>query len=208
LTDPREPPWLAEVVARLQAGALAEDDFSRLVDLYEGRLMGFFAALGENRDDAREFTQDTFLRVFKSIREFRSDSTFTYWLFSIAKNVWKNDLRRRGAAKRKRPELPLEPEPPEEWRPPPRPAAGVGQVPPEVEERLAARDDRRRVAVAVAQLPERLRRVVVLRFGHDLKYREIAERLDIPIDTVKSQLHYALERLRPLLEREGPRPQP
>jgi len=208
VSDPRESRWLAELVARLQVGAIGEDDFSRLVDLYEGRLMGFFDRLGEDHETARDFTQETFVRVFKSIREFRSGSTFTYWLFSIAKNVWKNDLRRRGAAKRKTPER-LESEPPEDRRPPPPPPPpGLGEIRPEVEERLAASDDRRRVATAVAQLPERQRKVVVLRFGHDLKYREIAERLDIPIDTVKSQLHYALERLRPLLEKEGPSPEP
>lgn len=182
------------------AGGPGDDDFRRLFDRYGRAVYAFFANRGFSREESLDLTQETFLRVYKSIGGFRGEVEFKSWLLRIAANLWKNEVRRRSADKRDAIEVSLE----DDAAGAARAAAGAGRLaatrPDPLDEALAA--ERVRVVHAlVRQLPPQMRRCVLLRIGQELKYQEIAGVMQLSIDTVKSQLAQARQRLKSELDR-------
>lgn len=167
-------------------------------------MRGFFARLGFDPEERRDLTQDTFLRVSKNVKTLRSEVAERQWLFTIAANVYRNELRRRGTAKRSGRHVSLDSE---EYREEPRREASSGGSEDRnpLDDALLA-DDRRRLRRALAELPARMRRCTLLRLGQELGYQEIATLLQISPSTVKVQLHQARKRLLAALDpgAEGP----
>jgi RNA polymerase sigma-70 factor (ECF subfamily) len=122
---------------------------------------------------------------------FRHDASVETWLFTIAANVWRNEVRSRTASKREGREVPLE---------------GLAESPGALSTELHEADDplaglleEERAGLlreALDELPAQMRRCLLLRLDQELKYREIAQVLQVSIETVKSQLFQARERLR------------
>jgi RNA polymerase sigma-70 factor, ECF subfamily len=170
-----------ELMAGLVKGQTAM--FDDLVHRYEPRLFGFICRLTANEADAADLFQETFLRVFTKAHDFRGKGSFRSWLYAIAAN-----LCRSYAAKGAR----LIPTDPEDFRDLPN-----GDPPPD--SALASEAIGLRIADAVAVLPPEQREVFVLKAYEELSYPEIAEMLGRPLATVKSQMRYALEKMRALL---------
>ena len=91
---------ILDLVARLQAGIDVDDSFRRLFEVLRPRLVAFFLRYRFTNEESHDLTQETLFRVFKGIGTFRRESRFERWLFEIAGNVYRNELRRRGAVKR------------------------------------------------------------------------------------------------------------
>jgi RNA polymerase sigma-70 factor (ECF subfamily) len=142
-----------------------------------------------NEDDARDVAQDTYLRVHRSLQRFRGDAQFTTWLYRITTNSSANLLAKRARHRTERltGDEPLVDE-------------ATDHNP---ERRLASSDDRARISAALAQLPTRLRQVIVLRDIYDLAHATIARELGITEAAAKVRLHRARRRLRELLAAEG-----
>ncbi len=138
-----------------------------------------------NEDDARDVVQDAYLRAWKGLRRFRGDAQFTTWLYRITANCSANLLAKRARTRTE----PLVDDAP------------VVDVQPDhdPEGRVAGEDDRTRVAGALADLPWRLRQVIVLRDIYDLSHRSIATELGISEAAAKVRLHRARRRLREAL---------
>lgn len=188
----------SDLIREIRLGSSAAG-FRRLFERYCAPVTHFFLNRGFSEQESEDLVQDTFLRVYRSIGTFRSDSSFETWLFSIVKNVWKNEIRGRRTQKRDAEEVPLEAVLSEDgddgavYSEPPDPLAGpFDQVLAGERERLLYR--------ALDELPPKMRECVLLRICQDLKYREIAALLRVSIATVKSQLNAAKQRLGPLLE--------
>lgn len=170
-------------------------DFRQLFEGYYRSVRYFFANRGFSTDEAQDLAQETFLRAFKGFEAFRGDASFRTWIFQIANNIWLNEVRCRHAAKRSGNEVSFE----EAFRPgsPHSRRLGISNDGPlgEVlaEERLQVLRD------AVKDLPPQMRRCIFLRIEQDLKYREIAELMQLSIETVKSHLHQARQRLKGIL---------
>mgnify|MGYP003941281673 FL=1 len=129
----------------------------RLEDLYtelHGPIYRFLAALTGDPDVAEELTQETFLQAILSLPRFRRESSLTTWLYAIARNQYRKRMAR------------------ESRRPPTQPHA-VPNTPPD--EIAAAREERRRLARALAALPEVYREALVLREYEELSYAEIGQ---------------------------------
>lgn len=141
------------------------------VDRYATRLYRA-AAIGSTPDEARELCQETFLVAARSPFEGRS-APYT-WLYGIMKNLRRD--RRRQAAR----VAPAQPT--------------LAVVTPEAA--VARSETRQRVQAAVAHLPEIQREVVVLYYLEELSIAEVAERLDLPANTIKSRLFAARSALR------------
>ena len=138
-----------------------------------------------NEDDARDVVQDTYLRAYRGLRRFRGDAQFTTWLYRITANCSANLLAKRA---RHRTETLSEDEPVVDIRP---------EIDPE--RRLAGSDERARISAALADLPWRLRQVIVLRDIYDLPHGAIARELGISEAAAKVRLHRARRRLREVL---------
>lgn len=168
--------------------------FHRLHGRYEHAVAAFFVRRGFSTEEVRDLTQETFLRVFKHIEEIRNEAAEKRWLFTVATNVYRNELRRRGTEKRSAVVGSLD-------------AAieGGHQVERTVLERnpsrqeplddLLAAERRGLLLQALDELPPRMRQCALMRLGQGRKYRDIAAALKISPETVKVQLHQARKRL-------------
>jgi RNA polymerase sigma-70 factor, ECF subfamily len=151
-------------------------------------LYGYALVLTQNRSDAEDLVQETYVRAIRAMGRLRDDSNVKGWLFTILRNIWLNELRQR----RKAPEV-LDVEADES-------AANLVD-----EKALNPHDfyvgdlDRRYVRAAIQKLPEEFREVILLREWEELSYQEIATVLDCPVGTVMSRLARARAKLRDLL---------
>lgn len=134
-----------------------------------------------DRDDALEVCQETYLRAHRALRRFRGDARFTTWLYRITANCASTHLVRR----RRHRHEDLDSVDPIDGSPASDP---VGRA-----ESAQLRD---RVRTAIAELPPRLRAVVVLRDIYDLPHEAIAAELGISESAAKVRLHRARRRLR------------
>jgi RNA polymerase sigma-70 factor (ECF subfamily) len=133
-------------------------------------------------DDALDVTQEAYLRAFRSLRRFRGDAQFSTWLYRITANCAATHLGRR----RRHQHESLDEE------------VTVYDTTPE-HDPVAVADAsqlRDRLETAIADLPSRLRAVVVLRDIYDLNHAEIAEELGISESAAKVRLHRARRKLR------------
>ncbi|MEM9552925.1 MAG: sigma-70 family RNA polymerase sigma factor [Acidobacteriota bacterium] len=181
-----------ETETEFRQGTEKEQDFQRLFDRFYQPVARFFSNRGFDRDRALDLAQETFIGVYRGVDSFRHESSEETWLFRIATNIWRNELRSRSADKRSADETSLEA------------LLEVGHEP------SGADDDRddsaldgvleqeraRLLLEAIDELPAQMRRCIQLRVGQDMKYREIADTMQISIQTVKSQLFQARSRLR------------
>jgi RNA polymerase sigma-70 factor (ECF subfamily) len=173
-------PDLSVFVERAVAGD--RDAFDQLVRLTQRDAYGLAFRLTGNEEDARDVVQDSYLRAYRAIGSFRGDSQFGTWLYRIVANCSSTYLSKR--SKRRHEPLGLGIEPIEE-RPEFDPAVRV-----EVDDLRSALDR------AVAELPPRLRAVVVLRDVYEVPHEAIAEELGISLSAAKVRLHRARRRLR------------
>lgn len=187
-----------------------EERFRGLYTRYYRPVVSFFARRGFSPEDSRDLTQETFFRAYLGMARLRGDTSAETWIFTIAANLYRNELRSRTAAKRGGREVGLHrlrggeaapaeggEERPEVLGQPRNPVVTSQKTAPDLQ---ALEQERiRRLREAMADLPPQMRRCVALRVDQELKYREIADTMKISIQTVKSQLHQARERLRDAL---------
>lgn len=133
-------------------------------------------ALGPSADVDDVF-QETWIRVVRSAHRYDPEQRFSAWLFAIAWNLVKDRWSRRVAAS----DVDLATMPSPERSP---------------EDRALDADRAARVRDVVARLPERLAQAILLRYFEELSEKEVAERLGIPVGTVKSRIHHGLKLMR------------
>jgi RNA polymerase sigma-70 factor (ECF subfamily) len=169
-------------------GQAAEGDrtsFAELVRLTHSDTYTLALRLTGDPDDARDVTQEAYLRAFRAIRRFRGDARFTTWMYRITANCASSFRGRR----QRDTHSPLSDD------------DGVVDLRPEADPvAQATRGDlRRHVAEAIAGLPPKLRSVVVLRDVYDLPHDAIASELGITVSAAKVRLHRARLKLRATL---------
>jgi len=162
--------------------------FKTLFGRYRRPLFNFLSRRVRDRGRAEELYQDVWTKVIERSEEFRGDSKFSTWLYAIARNRCIDHARRMKFrahtsldAPRRGSDQPL--------------VAGVSNPGPSTEQLAAGRTLKERIVQAVEQLPEDQQEVFLLRQLQGLGFREIAEVVDAPVNTVKSRMRYALERL-------------
>lgn len=181
-----------ELVRRLQAGVDPEESFRRLFRCYYRMIHRFFAERGVSASECEDLVQETFLGVYRSIGGFRWETGFDGWLFAIARKTLARALRKAGTRGRSGVEVPIDEATTDLDAPAPSDGSGFRQV--------REGELNRAVVMALAELPDQMRRCATLRFRHGLKYREIAEALQISVNAVRVQLTRARKRLRRRLD--------
>ena len=181
-------------IANLQAGIDRESNFNRLFQKYYKNIYNFFAKRGFSREESLDLTQETFLNIHNGISSFRREGHFESWMFQIATNLLRNKVRYRRALKRRAEEESLETYL-DQLRGRTFDQAEVQRHSGPLQEYLES-EQQRMLADALSQLPKKMRRCVVLRFHHELKYHEIATVMQVSIETVKAHLFQARRRLK------------
>ena len=194
----------ALLVERAKRGEVSA--FEMLVVKYQRRIERLVGRMVRDTDLVQDIAQETFIRAYRALPQFRGDSAFYTWLYRIAVNTAKKAL-----VEKKRDPLVFEGTlvSTEEGEEPSRVESVLtdGETPETV---LAGRQVAATVNAAIDALSEDLRQAIVLREIEGLSYEEIADVMNCPIGTVRSRIFRAREaiavKLRPLLgTREGER---
>ncbi|MFK7990744.1 MAG: RNA polymerase sigma factor [Sandaracinaceae bacterium] len=165
--------------------------FEELVRRYERPLYNFILRSVRRRERADELLQDVFMKVVQRSSDFKGNSKFSTWLYTIARNLCIDHSRKMVFRRHKSLDAPGR--------------SGPGDEGPTLLERTAggaetdraaiAKNLQSRIAAAVDELPDDQREVFLLRQVDGLAFKEIASILEVPENTVKSRMRYALERL-------------
>ncbi len=182
------------LVERVQAGD--KRAFDILVQKYQLRIAKLVARFVRNADDVQDVVQETFIKAYRALGNFRGDSAFYTWLYRIAINTAKNHLVATG---RKSPASSIDAQEVEKYD------AGEWLTEFATPEReLFANELKLTVNKAVQDLPPDLREAITLREIEGLSYEEIAQVMDCPIGTVRSRIFRAREaideKLSPMLD--------
>jgi RNA polymerase sigma-70 factor (ECF subfamily) len=179
------------LVQRAQAGDRAA--LSELVQSQQTYVYSIAMSLMHNPADAADMTQEAFIRLMRSLGTYRAETKFTTWLYRLVTNICLDGLRRRG-----RPVDSLD-EPS---------SSSAGEDAQSAGERLAdtdrwtqpeteveLRESATEVRAALDQLPPPQRLALTLHYFDDQRYEDIAEIMDLPLNTVKSHIRRGKERL-------------
>jgi RNA polymerase sigma-70 factor, ECF subfamily len=172
-----------ELVERCRTGD--EAAFRELIDRYKDLVFALIARTVQDRSRAEDLAQDVFLRVHRGLPYFRGEARLSTWIYRIVANVCLHD---HGRAR------PAESLDDDRTQSRVKPAAADRQF-----GDLELRD---RLEKAIARLPAHYRLVIAAHYLEGVQYEELAEALQLPLGTVKTQLHRAKQQLRRLLETE------
>ena len=156
------------------------------IQQYGKAIYNFAYRLTRNEADARDLTQDAYLRVYRAWRSFQPGTSFLSWVYRILTNLYRDELRRRKG--RYQEEIPEDNAPQEFGGDRPLAVAPVDDY---VERQLSEP-----VSKALAELSPDQRAVVVLADVEEYSYQEIAEIVGCSVGTVRSRLHRARNQLR------------
>lgn len=163
-----------------------EGSFEELVRRYQRPISAYVYRMVGNYESALDLTQEIFIKVYSSLRQYRHEFKFSTWIYKIAHNAAVDHLRRTStreqslitAVEGDQFELPIE----------------SGRLSPEQE---SERKERRgEIEAVVRSLPSNYRELIILRHSQDLTYEEIVEVTGLPLGTVKNRLFRAREMMR------------
>ncbi|MDN4987716.1 sigma-70 family RNA polymerase sigma factor [Bradyrhizobium sp. WYCCWR 13022] len=175
----------ADLIGRVAAHG-DRDAFRLLFEHFAPRVKGFLVKAGMTADAAEEIAQATLLTVWRKAAQFDPASAgAAAWIFTIARNL-RIDSARQAARRARTAESAQRDETPE-----------VADSP---ETMMARSDDVSRVEAALQRLSEEQSTVIRMSFIEEQPHGEIAERLGLPLGTVKSRIRLAMVRLRDLLD--------
>jgi RNA polymerase sigma-70 factor (ECF subfamily) len=159
------------------------EDFRETFREFFPRLRSYFLAHGFAASDAEDLSQNALWSVYRSKETFRGEGSLDAWVYTIARNLARDEWRKRGRA--------FAQEPLDE---------AIPDAAPSPQDRTEDRLELDRTVAALARLPTRMRACLLLHVQQNLSYGEIATRLSLAVPTVKVQIWNARRRLREILE--------
>lgn len=188
------------LVERAVAGD--QDAFALLVIKYQRRVQRLIGRMVRDVDLVEDIAQETFIRAYRALHQFRGDAQFYTWLYRIAVNTAKKfllDLKRDPTVSESALKL-NEDDDETSW------ATNEPTTDETPESVLAAKEVASAVNAALEALPEDLRQALTLREIEGLSYDEISEAMNCPIGTVRSRIFRAREaisaKVKPMLEKQ------
>ena len=162
--------------------------FEIMIQRYHPAIFNHLECLLKDRVKAEDLTQETFLKLYRQVKDRQIPLNTRAWLFSVANNLCRDYWRSAGYRK----EMQILDQLPEQ-------RDRKGQV----IDILEFRENRSEMVSLLKELPESQRQIVYLRFYNELKLKEIASELACPVGTVKSRLFHALRFLKSRIEEKG-----
>lgn len=180
-----------ELISRAQQGDVQA--LNQLVLSQQHYVYSIAMSVLKNPEDAADLTQEAFIRLFRALPQYNGESRFTTWLYRLVVNLGRDELRRRGR------QVQIAPPGDDEEQDHVTTIADHDRW---SDPELAAdsQETRQQVREALDQLEEHYRLVLTLYYFEDLKYQDIAEIMDIPLNTVKSHIRRGKERLAAIME--------
>jgi RNA polymerase sigma-70 factor, ECF subfamily len=172
----------------LLASASHKDAFEVLVRRYLPKLTQFCAKFVANPRVGEELAQEVMLQAWATRRRYRADGRFAVFLFTLARNRCRNQLRDQGRRARRGAGATLD--------------DGAMEVPAEENnslDRLIERENARRVREAMESLAPKLKEALLLRYDQELDYADIARIVHRPEATARSRVFHGLKKLKLLL---------
>ncbi|MBB1077517.1 RNA polymerase sigma factor RpoE [Rhodoferax sp. 4810] len=197
---PCEPDSDAMLVERTVAGD--QRAFELLVIKYQRRVERLIGRMVRDVDIVEDIAQETFIRAYRALHQFRGDAQFYTWLYRIAVNTAKKfllDMKRDRTVS----DSALGPKDEDDETFRPRNEPSTDETPESV---LAAKEIGQAVSDALAALPDDLRQAITLREMEGMSYEDIAQLMACPIGTVRSRIFRAREaisaKVRPMLDKQ------
>lgn len=181
-----------EIIQRAQAGD--NEALSQLILSQQHYVYSIAMSVLKNPDDAADLTQDAFIRLFRALPQYNGESRFTTWLYRLVVNLGRDELRRRGR------QVPVIPPVVDEEETDPVTSIADDDRWIDPASALNSKELRQEVQHALNQLEEHYRLVLTLYYFDDMKYNDIADVLDVPLNTVKSHIRRGKDRLAVLLQ--------
>ena len=180
-----------ELIAKFQGGDVGA--FNQIVHRYKDRLLNFIYRFLNDIDKSEDLVQDTFLKLFTHKHSYKEIAKFSTWLYTIAGNLAKTELRK---IKRRKTfsvtdlsyddrEFVIT-------------SAEAGP-----DEDIDSRNLERNIQSALNELPSDFRTVIILRDIQELSYEEISKIVTVPLGTVKSRINRGRLKLQQLLRSKG-----
>ena len=177
------PFWITSdetLMTRVQAHA-DESAFVELVHRWQARLEQASYRILNDRHRSEDLVQEAFTRLFLKRAQYRKQAKFSSYLWRITLNLCQDELRRRVSRERLiDPLAPIETE------------NALQEIQDGPDSEAESNEEAAAVRSALGQLPDPVRIIVVMRHYHDMKFREIAEALDLPESTVKTRMTQGL----------------
>ena len=170
-----------DLIKRLQQQESRNAAFRELISLYQERLYSHIRRMVGNHEDADDVLQNTFVKVFRYVENFKGDSQLYTWVYKIASNEALNHLNKKSRMRSVTYE--------------PHHAEGSFEQGPEGEE-IAKKLKR-----ALATLPDKQRQVFDLKYFEEMKYEEIAEITGTSVGGLKASYYHAVKKIEEFLTR-------
>jgi len=177
-----EPAKDPDVVLMLEVSGGSETAFTELVQRHQKSLLNFFARMGASTE-CEDLVQETFVRLFRYRKSYRSTARFATFLYHLARNAMADHGRKVVRIERLA-------------------VAFQNEVDAASQSTMGREGDSIDVEAALNQLSPKLREVIVLNIYQGLRYQEVADVLEIPLGTVKSRINLALTALKEILHED------
>jgi RNA polymerase sigma-70 factor (ECF subfamily) len=168
--------------------------FENLIENHRKRVYNIAFKMLHNQEDAYDITQEVFIRVFKSMKEFREEASFSTWIYRITKNACLDELRKR----KNKATVSMDEDLETEDGTIKRQVEDCSPGPDALYESMELRDI---VRTAIGHLSDEHKFVIILRDLQGFSYEEIAKVLECPEGTVKSRINRARKALKEILQR-------
>jgi len=162
--------------------------YGQLVRKYQNSVYNLCRKMVRNPEEARDLTQEAFLKTFASLERYNPVYAFSSWLFKITSNLCIDHIRKQRMRL-----FSIDEDLEGEEGPIHRELADPRRHPDQLSEDTELREA---ILAAIDQLPEHYRVILILRHQEQLSYDEIAQTLEIPLGTVKARIHRAREGLK------------
>ncbi len=176
--DPMDPRSDLELIQEFKNGN--NKAFNLLVLRYQEKIYWVVRRLLPDHDEADDVVQDVFVKVYRSLSTFKGDSSFYTWLYRIAVNLSLNEIRR----KKTRKTFSLD--------------DGVMQhqsSDPLPVERMEQEEQTRLIKAAIERLPDKQKKVFILRYYEELPYEEISKILKTSVGGLKANYFHAVKKI-------------
>lgn len=184
----------SEIIEKVLSGDV--DYFEILVKKYEKMIYNLAIVKTHNRENAQDISQECFLRAYKMLRSYKTDSAFSTWIYRICQNLIFDFYRKNKKIKTVSLSVSVSVSDINDGDDGELKEKDIADIESEPSEQIIRAEKIEKIREIINSLPEDLSEIIILRDLKNISYAQIAEMLDIEIGTVKSRLNRAREKLK------------